>query len=124
MAAMSRSILACLGIVLLACAGAATLPEQVRVSIEFRQSGTEARDDVQGSTRIIITNPGGTSSRTRLGAGSQTTRVTHSSGIFTIVRDGGDSMLRVATRVPYQEVQFYRDYARGAGYVAHGFAFE
>jgi type II secretory pathway component GspD/PulD (secretin) len=50
--------------------------------------------------------------------------VTRSSGIFTIVQDGGDSMLRVATRVPYQDVQFYRDYATGAGYVTHGFAFE
>jgi type II/III secretion system protein len=108
----------------LAAPGAAEAAEQVRVSIEFRQSGTEARDDVQGSTRIVITNPGGTSSRTRLGAGSQTTRGKHSSGIFAVVQNGGDSVLRVATRVPYQDVQFYRDYATGAGYVTRGFAFE
>src|SRR5262249_20908125 len=121
---MARSLLAWLGIVLLAAPAAARPPEQVRVSIEFRQSRTEARDDVQGSTRIIITDPGGTSSRTRLGAGSQTTRVRRSSGIFTIVQDGGDSMLRVATRVPYQDVQFYRDYATGAGYVTRGLGLE
>jgi hypothetical protein len=121
---MGRSLLACLAIVLLAAPGAAESAEQVRVSIEFRQSGTEAREDVQGSTRIVITSPGGTSSRTRLGAGSQTSRVTHSSGIFTVVQNGGDSLLRVVTRVPYQDVQFYRDYATGAGYVTRGFAFE
>jgi hypothetical protein len=121
---MGRPFIASLAIALLATAAAASGPEQVRVSIDFRQSGTEAVDDVQGSTRIIVTNPGGTSSSSRLGAGSQTTRVTHSSGIFTIVQDGGDSVLRVATRVPYQDVQFYRDYAMGAGYVTRGSAFE
>ena len=121
---MGRLPLAVLAIAILAAPVAARAPEQVRVSIEFRQSGTEGRGDVQGSTRIIITNPGGTSSRARLSAGSQSTRVTHSSGIFTIVPDGGDSMLRVATRVPYQDVEFYRDYATGAGYLTRGFAFE
>lgn len=121
---MVRSLLACLAIALLGAPAAALSSEQVRVSIEFRQSGSEARDDVQGSTRIIIADPGGTSSRTRLGAESQTTRVTHSSGIFTIVQDGGDSELRVATRVPYPDVQFYSDYATGAGYVTRGLAFE
>src|SRR5437773_4814025 len=121
---MGRLPLAVLAIAILAAPVAARAPEQVRVSIEFRQSGTEGRGDVQGSTRIIITNPGGTSSRARLSAGSQSPRVTHSSGIFTIVPDGGDSMLRVATRVPYQDVEFYRDYATGAGYLTRGFAFE
>jgi hypothetical protein len=65
---MGRLLLACLATVLLAAPGTAKSPEQVRVSIEFRQSGTEARHEVQGSTRIVITDPGGTSSRTRLGA--------------------------------------------------------
>ena len=116
--------IACVAVLLLAAPGAAGAPEQVRVSIDFRQSGTETGYDVQGSARVIIRDPGGTSSRTRLGAGSQSTRVTHSSGIFTIVQDGGDSTLRIATRVPYQDAQFYRDYATGAGYLTRGFAFE
>jgi hypothetical protein len=117
-------VAACIALVLLLLPGAAIASVQVRVSIDFRQSGNETGYDVQGSTRIIIRDPGGTSGRARLGAGSQTTRVTHSSGIFTIVQDGGDSTLRIATRVPYQDVLFYRDYATGAGYLTSGIAFQ
>lgn len=96
--------------------------EQVRVSIEFRQSGTTDENALQGS--VVIRERGGIRSNGRLDAASQTTRVTRSSGIFTLVQDGGDSLLRVATRVPYEDVQFYRDYALGSGYLSRTIAFQ
>jgi type II secretory pathway component GspD/PulD (secretin) len=91
---------------------------QVKVSVEFRQSGSEDRDALQGG--LIIVERGGTAAGARLGADSRTTKVTRSSGIFTVVQDGGDASLRVAAQVPVEDVRFYRDYATGAGYVARG----
>jgi type II secretory pathway component GspD/PulD (secretin) len=44
--------------------------------------------------------------------------------VFTLVQDGGESTLTVATQVPFQQVAFYRDYATGAGYVAGGVIFQ
>jgi len=96
----------------------------VRVSIEFRQTGKDDRTDVQGSGRIVVHDGRLGGSGTRIGTESRTTTVTRTSGIFTIVQDGGDSTLQVATRVPYEDVQFYRDYARGGGYAVRGIAFE
>ncbi|MET0151028.1 MAG: hypothetical protein ABW298_00250 [Candidatus Binatia bacterium] len=112
------------GIVLAGAAGAQGLgTKQVRVSVDFRESDTTEASDVQGSGGVIVTErrSGGVG---RLGLDSRTVRSSHRSGIFTIVQDGGDSVLRVATRVPYEEVQFYRDLLTGGGYVAHGVRFE
>jgi Bacterial type II and III secretion system protein len=97
---------------------------QVRVSIEFRDTGTTDTDVLDGSGRIVITERGAQRSAGSLGATSRTTRTTRSSGIFTIVQDGGESRLLVASRVPYEDVRFYRDYLTGAGYVARGVFFE
>jgi Bacterial type II and III secretion system protein len=111
-------------LVLAGAAGAHALgAKQVRVSVEFRQSGKTEGTDIQGSGGVVITErrSGGVG---RLGMDSQTTRSSHHSGIFTIVQDGGDSMLRVATRVPYEEAQFYRDLLTGGGYVARSVRFE
>lgn len=96
----------------------------IKVAVEFRQSGRESRDAVQGSGRVVITEGSGARSRARLGVESTETRVVQSTGVFTVVEDGGESTLTVATQVPYPEVVFYRDYAVGAGYVATGVAFK
>jgi hypothetical protein len=97
--------------------------KQVRVSVEFRQSGRTEGTDIQGSGGVVITErrSGGAG---RLGLDSQTTRSSVRTGIFTVVQDGGDSLLRVATRVPYEEAQFYRDLLTGGGYLAGGVRFE
>jgi Bacterial type II and III secretion system protein len=97
--------------------------KQVRVSVEFRQSGKTEGTEIQGSGDVVITErrSGGAA---RLGADSRTTRSSVHTGIFTVVQDGGDSMLRVATRVPYEEAQFYRDLLTGGGYLARGVRFE
>jgi Flp pilus assembly secretin CpaC len=97
---------------------------QVKVSIEFRQSGTDEQTDVQGATRIIIRDGSVTHGAGAIGADSRTTHVKRTSGIFTIVQDGGESTLNVATRVPIEDVQYYRSYASGAGYAVRGATFE
>ncbi len=39
------------------------------------------------------------------------------------VQGGGSVIIRLAARVPYNQVIFYRDYATGAGYLARGVVF-
>lgn len=96
----------------------------VKVAVEFRQAGTQSRDAIQGSGRVVITERGSGRSSGRLGVDSRETRVQQSTGIFTLVKDGGEATLTVATQVPYPQVAFYQDYATGAGYVASGVAFK
>ena len=112
-------------VLLVACPAlaAAQSPRMVRVSLEVRESGTQSREAVQGSGKVIITDRGGTRARAGVGADSAQSRVTKSTGVFTIVQDGGESVILVAQSVPYQHVAYYRDYATGAGYVATGVAF-
>jgi len=97
---------------------------QVRVSFDFRQSSTQSRDAVDGSGRVIVTERGGTRSSGRVGVDSTQRRVQTSTGIFTIVQDGGESTLLVASQIPYSQVTYYRDYLTGAGYVATGVQFK
>ena len=98
--------------------------KQVRVAFDFRQSSTQNRDAVDGSGRVIITDRGGTRSPGRVGVDSTQRRVQTSSGMFTIVQDGGESTLLVASQIPYSQVTFYRDYLTGAGYLATGVQFK
>src|SRR5256885_11603332 len=98
--------------------------KQVRVAFDFRQSSTQNRDAVDGSGRVIITDRGGTRSPGRVGVDSTQRRVQTSTGMFTIVQDGGESMLLVAGQIPYSQITFYRDYLTGAGYVATGLQFK
>jgi hypothetical protein len=88
--------------------------KQVKVVFEFRQSGTQSQEAVQGSAR-----PSG-----RLGVESTERTVARTTGIFTIVQDGGESTLLVASQVPYSQVTYYRDYLTGGGYVTSGAAFK
>jgi hypothetical protein len=96
--------------------------KQVRVAVDFRQSSTQNRDD--GSGRVIITDRGGTRASGRVGVDSTQGRTQTSTGIFTIVQDGGESTLLVASQIPYSQVTFYRDYLTGAGYLATGVQFK
>lgn len=103
---------------------AAQSGKQVKVSFDFRQSSTQSRDAVDGSGRVIITDRGGTRSSGRVGVDSTQRRVQTSTGIFTIVQDGGESTLLVASQIPYSQVTYYRDYLTGAGYMATGVQFK
>jgi hypothetical protein len=53
----------------------------------------------------------------RLTAGDRQTTVQRSTGIFTLVQDGGESSLSVATQVPYNQLAYYHNYATGGGYI-------
>jgi hypothetical protein len=102
---------------------AAQSARQIRVDVQFRQTGTQSRDAAGVAGGVIVTERGRVRPRVGVGADSTTTRVQRSTGIFTLVQDGGESTLTVASQVPYPQVAFYRDYATGAGYLAAGVAF-
>ena len=122
---MTRTLLA-LTLALLAAgwpvAPAAQTGKQVRVSLDVHQSGVQSREGVQGSGRVIITERGARPSG-KVGVESGERRVTQTTGIFTIVQDGGESTLLVASSVPYPQVTFYRDWLTGAGLVASSVQF-
>ena len=111
------------GVLGLPLAAVAEGTRQVKVLLEFRQTGTTEHEDLPGRGSVIIYGDD-VRSRGGLSATSTTTRTRRSTGIFTIVQDGGSSMLSVNTRIPYQDVAYFRDYATGAGYASSGVSFE
>jgi hypothetical protein len=88
----------------------------IKVVVKTKQTGTSNQETVQGSASVII-RKGNVQPSGRLTAGDRQTTVQRSSGIFTLVLDGGESILSVATRVPQNQVNFYRDYASSIGYI-------
>lgn len=92
----------------------AQAPRNIKVVLETKQSGASRRETVQGSGGVVIrrgtVNPSG-----RIIADDSRTTVQRSSGIFTLVRDGGEAILTVATRVPQSEITYYYNYALGIG---------
>jgi len=120
---VTRGALVLTAIVVAVLPAAAQTPRQIRVDVQFRQTGTQSRDAAGAAGGVIITERGGVRPRGAAGAGATDTRVQRSTGIFTILQDGGESTLTVAQQVPYAQVAFYRDYATGAGYLASGIAF-
>lgn len=96
--------------------------QQIKVLVESQQSGSQSQQAVQGSGSVIIRR-GGTQPSGRVTADDRQTTVQRSTGIFTLVQDGGESILSVATRVPYNQIIFFRDYATGAGYIGSNVAF-
>ena len=98
---------------------AAQSEPHVKVAIDFRQTARGTRDAVQGRGRVVITERG-TRGRGGVGADSADTTTRQSSGVFTIVRSGGEATIVVAQQVPYTEVAYYQHYATGEGYVVPG----
>ncbi len=100
---------------------------QVKVLLEFKQQTQGSRQGVQGQGGIIVEERRGdvrTRGRGGLAAEDTTTRVTRSSGLFTVVQDGAAGSIMVAQDVPYQQLAYYHDYATGKGYVAQGVAWQ
>jgi hypothetical protein len=120
---MTRRLLLVACIALIAAPAAAQSSRAVRVSVEFRQTGTASRDSVGAGGGVIVTERGGVQSRVRGGAECTDVRRRSTTGVFTLVQDGGEAMLVVASQVPHAQVAFYRDYATGQGYVAAGVVF-
>ena len=114
------------GVVALACAYVSQAHGQARrnikVLLETRQTATSSREGVQGSGSVIIRRGTVPPSGRIAGADRQTT-VQRSSGIFTLVLDGGESILTVATRVPQAEVGYYYNHALGIGAIERRIVF-
>jgi type II secretory pathway component GspD/PulD (secretin) len=72
---------------------------------------------------VVITERGGVHDRGRVGVEDSTARVRQTSSLFTVVRDGGEGRLVVATEVPYPQVAVLTDYATARGYLAAGIQF-
>jgi len=92
---------------------------QVKVVLEFEQRGQETRQGAQGRGSVVIQD-GKARGRGGVAVEDTTTRTTRTSGVFTVVQDGGTSSMMVASEVPYTVVGWFRDYATGQGYVAQG----
>ena len=89
---------------------------QIKVLVESQQSGTQNQEAVQGSGSVIIRR-GNVQPSGRVTAGDRRTTVQRSTDIFTLVQDGGESILSVATSVPYSQAAYYYNYAAGGGYI-------
>ena len=97
----------------------------VKVVLEFKQQTQGSRQGAQGTGGVIVEERrGDVRARPRGGLAVEdtTTRVTRSTGLFTVVEDGGVGSLMVAQEVPYQQMAYYHDYATGRGYVVQGVA--
>jgi hypothetical protein len=94
----------------------------IKVVLQIQQTGTSSQENVQGSGSVIIRR-GTVSPSGRLTAGDRQTTVQRSSGIFTLVADGSESILTVANRVPQSEVAYYHNYALGIGYIERRIVF-
>jgi hypothetical protein len=94
----------------------------IKVVLETKQSGTSSQEGLQGSGSVIIRRGTVQPSGRITGADRQTT-MQRSSGIFTLVVDGGESILTVATRVPQVEIGYYYNYALGVGAIERRIVF-
>ena len=89
---------------------------QVKVVVESQQSDKQNQQAVQGSGSVIVRR-GNVQPSGRLAAGDRQTIAQRSTSIFTVVQDGGESILSVATQVPYSQTAYYYNYAIGSGYI-------
>ncbi|MGH7396806.1 MAG: hypothetical protein ACRELW_04650 [Candidatus Rokuibacteriota bacterium] len=124
-AGLVLSVLA--GLAGLVAPAAAQSGRQVKVLLEFAQQAQGSRQGVQGRGGVIVEERRGdvrARGRGGLAVEDTTTRVTRSSGLFTVVQDGGAGSIMVAQDVPHQQVAYYYDYATGRGYAVQGVAWQ
>jgi type II/III secretion system protein len=100
----------------------------VKVVLEFQQQAQASRQGVQGQGNVIVEQRRSGDPRVRdrggLAVEDTTTRITRSSGLFTVVLDGGAGSIMMADDVPTPQLAYYYDYATGKGYVAQGVAWQ
>jgi hypothetical protein len=96
--------------------GQAQTHRHIKVVLDSQQTESLQREQLQGSGGVVIrrgtVNPSG-----RIIANEQQTTVQRKSGVFTLVLDGSESILTVATRVPQNQIGYYHNYALGIGYL-------
>ena len=94
----------------------------IKVVLYSQQTESVNRDGIHGTGSVVIRR-GTVSPSGRIVANDRQTTVQRSSGIFTLVLDGGESILTVATRVPQSQVSYFHNYALGIGYVERRIVF-
>jgi hypothetical protein len=128
MSGVGRLLVLALSLIVLgAVPVAAQSNRQVKVLLEFKQQTQGDRQGVQGRGGVIVEERSGNMrarGRGGLAVEETTTRVTRSSGLFTVVQDGGAGSIMVAQDVPYAQMAYYHDYATGKGHVAQGVAWQ
>jgi hypothetical protein len=102
--------------------GNAQSRRHIKVLVESQQSGTPSQEAVQGSGSVIIRR-GNVQPSGRVTAGERQTTIQRSTGIFTLVQDGGESILSVTTQVPYNQLAYYYNYAAGGGHIQRQIVF-
>jgi hypothetical protein len=100
----------------LALSARAQTRRHIKVVLDSQQTENLDRQIVQGSGSVVIRR-GMVSPSGRIIANDRQTTVQRSSGIFTLVLDGSESILTVATRVPQSEVSYFYNHATAGGYV-------
>lgn len=129
MSGPGRLLVVATALVALAAAGSAGAQStrNVKVLLEFKQQAQGSRQGVQGQGGVVVQERRGdvrVRGRGGLGVEDTTTRITRSSGLFTVVQDGGVGSIMVAQDVPYPQMAYYYDYATGKGYIAQGVAWQ
>lgn len=111
---------------LLACWTASTDAQSrrhIKIVLETKQTGTSNQEAVQGSGSVVIRR-GTVQPSGRVTAAERQTTVQRSSGVFTLVLDGSESILSVATRVPQSQLAYFHNYAAGSGYIERRIVFQ
>jgi type II/III secretion system protein len=129
---VSRLLVVAIGLALVALAvvapGEAQSNRNVKVLLEFKQQTQGSRQGAQGQGGIVVEQARRGDPRARgrggLAVEDTATRVTRSSGLFTVVQDGGTGSILVAQDVPSRQMAYYYDYATGKGHVAQGVAWQ
>ena len=102
--------------------GQSQIRRLIKVVLDSQQSETHNREQLQGTGSVII-RKGSVQPSGRVTAADRQTTVQRTSGIFTLVLDGGESILTVATRVPQSQISYYYNYAIGVGSIERRIVF-
>jgi type II secretory pathway component GspD/PulD (secretin) len=88
----------------------------IKVVLQSQETGSTSGEMVQGSGGVVVRR-GNVQPSGRITANQRQTTVQRSSGVFTLVLDGGEAILSVATRVPQTQIAYYHNYAARIGYI-------
>lgn len=100
----------------------AQTPRHIKVVLYSQQSESSNSGGIGGSGSVIIRR-GTVSPSGRVIANERQTTVQRNTGVFTLVLDGGESILTMATRVPHSQVNYYYNYALGIGAIERRIVF-
>jgi len=101
---------------------AAQTRRHIKVVLDSQQTESHQREQLQGSGGVVVrrgtTNPFGS-----IVANERQITVQRKTGVFTLVLDGTESILTVASRVPQNQLGYYHNYSLGLGYIERQIVF-